>query len=507
MKIKALIVFFILVIGLVSCTHSETDKIIFSHTDENYGDTGGLGLPVDINNQTVEIMAVTEVDELSDSLVIKELSKRTGLDINVISILPSMADRQLQLYLATNELPDIMCGGLQVNEINRLGKSGTFAPINRYITELPNFKRKFIEDYELNSLINKYTAGDGNLYFFPRADCQKEITHSFLFRKDIFEKNSLETWKTTDEFYLVLKRLKELYPDSAPYISHDGEKILDKWAPSFGFEFPGMYYSSQTGKWQYSATHPGFIKMLDYFKKLYDEELIDRDFFNDTSYIWDWKITGENGFVTYGELTALNKAFGPEADEKHFLALAPAPDGSYRVYKNDTIGIGPAVANNKNTLLSLKLLDYLSSPSGIELSTLGTVNVTYEYLENGEADYISFSKNKSVNIKEMEEKFGLFIPGLFLSVDKKSPWLKYKGEELSAVSFLNEGDYITERKSEISLKDEEREKANQLITALDLKSIQFAENYILGTGNTDYREWMEEIKKQGADELYNIYND
>ncbi len=506
MRKLCLVILLLIAMVLTACSSSDGDKIIFSKTSENYGDTGGLSLPVDVNNTTIEIVVVTDVDELSDSLVIKELSKRTGLNIKLTSILPSVADRLVQLYLSTNELPDILCEDLDVNEINRLGESGTFAPVNKYLNELPNFRKKFIESEEYNSVMDEYTSGDGNLYFIPRFEYSKEITHSFLYRADIFEKNSMNLWNDSEEFYQTLKKLKELYPDSSPYVSQSGEKIFDNWAPSFGFEFPGVYYDKVQGKWKYSATHPGFIKMLDYIKRLYEEELIDRKFLDVSSYIWDWKITGENGFVTFGELSALNKTYSAGSGNEYHLSLAPDVEGEYTTIKNNITGIGPMVTNNKNSLLSLKLLDYLLSPSGIELTTMGMVNVTYEYRETGESEYISFSKNKVLNIKDMEEKFGLFIPGLFLSVDKRSPWLKYSGNELSAIAFLNKNGYVRDERKNKILNDSDKERANTLITALDMKAYQFAKNYILGTEDTDYPEWIAEMKKQGADELYEIYN-
>ena len=501
MKKIFVIILLLSVLVLTSCSPSDGDRIIFSKTDENYGDTGGLNLPIDINDTQVEIMAVTDVDELADSLVIKELAKRTGLNINLLSISPSVVNRQIQLYLSTNELPDILCSGIDLSEINRLGKSGIFVPVNKYLNELPNFRKKIIENSDFNNIMDEYTSGDGNLYFFPRIEYQKEITHSFLMRKDIFDKNSLELWENKEEFYTTLKKLKELYPGSSPYVSQSGEKIFDNWAPSFGFEFPGMYYENSTGKWMYSAIHPGFEEMLKFIKRLYDEELIDRNFLNASSYIWDWKIIGENGFVTFGEILSVNKT-----SDEYRLFLAPDVSGEYKVYKNSLTGIGPVVTNNKNSLLSLKLLDYLLSPSGVELTTLGTVNVTYEYRETGGVDYINFSKNKALSIKELEEKFGLFIPGLYLSVDKKSPLLSYEGEELSAVVFLNKNDYVKEKKKNKILTDTVRERANQIITALDTKAYQFAIDYISGVGDTDYHKWLSEIKKQGADELYEIYN-
>ena len=143
-KIRFLICILLVIVIFSSCGFKKYENIIFNKTEENYGDTGGLNLPVDINNTEIKIMLVSDTEDLSDSLVVKELSRRTGLNVNIINVMPSDAMRQTQLFLSTNELPDIVKTTLAKDEINTLGKKGTFVSINKYLNELPNFRRIFI---------------------------------------------------------------------------------------------------------------------------------------------------------------------------------------------------------------------------------------------------------------------------------------------------------------------------------------------------------------------------
>lgn len=508
MKVFKIFVSLILtVLIFTSCASKSYESILFNKSIEDYGNTGGLTLPFDVNNTEIKVMIVSDTEELSDSLFVKELSKRTGLNINITNVSSSDESRYTQLLLSTNTLPDIMKTTLKIDEINSLGEKGIFVSVNKYLAELPNFRRIFIEDSVYSSVMDDYTANDNNLYFYPQFDYQKEITKGFLYRKDIFDKNGLKMWQGKDEFYNVLKTLKELYPDSNPYISESGINILDEWSLSFGIDFPGMFYDYKEERWIYSGCDPRFLTMLEFIKKLYDEKLLYKSFLSTHETLWDWKITGQNAFITYGDLSYMEtlskkgKANNPQFD----LSFANPPGDIFKVRKSDITGMGPAVTNNKNSLLSLKLLDYLASPSGIELSTLGVLNKTYEY-KSGSVVYNDFNENDYIVGKELEEKYGLFMDGLLRSVDKRSPYLNYSKKEQEVLRIIYEKDGFIEEYPKLKLKNEDRQKSKEILTILNNKAYEFAHNYILGTDDKNFNEWLSDAEKSGLKELEDIYN-
>lgn len=508
MKLFKLFISLILALFLfTSCASTDYESILFNKSIEDYGNTGGLTLPFDVNNTEIKMMFISDTEELSDSLMVKELSKRTGLNINITNVSQSDASRYTQLMLSTNTLPDIIKTTLEIDEINSLGEKGIFVSVNKYLAELPNFRRIFIEDDTYSSVMDDYTANDNNLYFYPKFDYQKEVTKSFLYRKDIFDKNGLKMWQGKDEFYNILKTLKTLYPESNPYISESGINILDEWSLSFGIDFPGMFYDYNKEKWIYSGSDPRFFEMIEFIKKLYDEKLLYKSFLSTTATLWDWKITGQNSFITYGDLSYMEvlnekgKANNPDFD----LFFANPPGDIFKIKKSSIIGMGPSVTNNKNSLLSLKLLDYLSSPSGIELSTLGVLNKTYEY-KMGSVVYNDFNENDYIVGKDLEEKYGLFIDGLIRSVDKRSPYLNYSKKEQEVLRIINGKNGFLEEYPKLKLKNEERQKAKEIITILDNKAYEFAHNYILGTDDKNFNEWLDDAYKSGLLELEEIYN-
>lgn len=504
---KTFISLIITVLIFTSCASNSYESILFNKSIEDYGNTGGLTLPFDVNNTEIKIMLISDKEELSDSLVVKELSKRTGLNINITNVSTSDASRYTQLLLSTNTLPDIIKTTLDTSEVNSLGEKGIFVSVNKYLAELPNFRRIFIENDTYSSVMDDYTANDNNLYFYPKFDYQKEVTKGFLYRKDIFDKHGLKMWQGKDEFYATLKTLKTLYPDSTPYISESGINILDEWSLSFGIDFPGMFYDFDKEKWIYSGCDARFFEMLQFIKKLYDESLFHKSFLSSNQILWDWKITGKNSFVTYGDLSNMEilNGKGKSNNPDFNLSFASPPGDIFKIKKSDIIGMGPSVTNNKNSLLSLKLLDYLSSPSGIELSTLGVLNKTYEY-KMGSVVYNDFSENDYIVGKELEEKYGLFIDGLTRSVDKRSPYLHYSKKEQAVLNLINEKDGFVEEYPKLKLKNEDRQKAKEIITILNNKAYEFARNYILKTDDKNFNEWTQEAYKSGLEELEEIYN-
>ena len=58
----------------------------------------------------------------------------------------------------------------------------------------------------------------------------------------------------------------------------------------------------------------------------------------------------------------------------------------------------------------------------------------------------------------------------------------------------------------MKLKNEDRQKAKEIITILNNKAYEFARNYILKTDDKNFNEWTQEAYKSGLEELEEIYN-
>src|SRR5690606_34295673 len=97
---------------------------------------------------------------------------------------------------------------------------------------------------------------------------------------------------------------------------------------------------------------------------------------------------------------------------------------------------GHAVRNNEKAEVALKLLDYLTSPSGAELMTVGQEGVNYELDANGKVTYPELKDHDLIEIKLLEEKYGLWAQGSYVRTDKRSVYYNYTEKEQEAQDMM-----------------------------------------------------------------------
>jgi len=479
---------------------------------EDYGDTGGLKLPIVDEPVTLTINVQTDYTNLSDSFVAKEVLKRTGikLDIQEWPSTNTAFTEKLKITLASGKLPDILYLANRV-DVNQLGMQGAFVPINKYSNDLPNFKQIFIDNKENSWVMKSYSADDNNLYWWPAYEWQRDVNHGFLYRKDIFDKNGIKEWETTEEFYQALKKLKELYPDSIPYSSKNKEAIFSDLAYGWGLRTP-VYFDESAKLWKVAATQPEYMDMIDFIKKLYDEGLLDPEFLTDTQAGWTAKMTEkEKSFVTYDWIGRLEMFYAqvkdqiPEYDLRYANPIGPVAN-IRRLNKVDN-SIGFAVANNPNKEAALKFLDYATSPSGSKLLTMGVEGITYTKDASGKITYPEIT-GKAVGIKDLEEKYGIFMMGVYTRVDKESVYFSYTDREKEAQDKMINNNKIEQSDPILKFTREEQDIITEVQTSLDKSAKEFSSKYVLDKsyGQKEWNEWLSTAEKLGAKKLEEAYN-
>lgn len=478
-----------------------------------YGDTGGLTLPLVDKPTTITWMLPSSVQDLVNKDVIKEIEARTGVTLDIQSYpLTSYADK-LKITLASGSIPDIITGG-NLSEINNLGGQGAFAPINQYLDSLPNFKNLYVDNAENNWVMKSYSDNEGNIYTWPVYGSSRDVNHGFLYRKDIFEKHGIKEWTTTEEFYQALKQLKELYPDSIPYVSKTQDGIFKDWAYGWGIgntTFP-TYYDEETKTWKLATIQPEFKDMIDFMKKLYNEGLLDPEFITDTAASWTAKMTAENtSFVTFDWIGRLDmfseqvKETIPTYDLRYGNPVGPT--GHVRTLPKIS-NFGIAVANGKNAEVALKVLDYLTSPSGSELVTLGIEGKHYTMDANGNVTYPNITDVEKIDITTLEDRYGAWVEGMYLRVDPRSTYFDYTEKEQEAQDKINNGMKYEAIDPILKFTNEETTKVAELTTSIQKAGVEFAVQYVLDKnyGDAQWNEWVANAEKLGASELLDVYN-
>ncbi|MGZ9586747.1 extracellular solute-binding protein [Paenibacillus marinisediminis] len=477
----------------------------------DYGDTGGIKLPIVDKPVELTWMVVSATENLQDKMIIKEIEKRTGIKIKLEAYSSATYQDKLRSVLASGKLPDIF-HGLRVSEANKMGNDGAFAKINEHLDVLPNFKRMYTE--ELPWVMKSYSSDDGSMYTWPIQSFARDVNHGFLYRKDIFDKHGIKEWTNTDEFYDALKKLKEIYPNSYPYASKTKDYIFRDWAYGWGIgslNFP-IRHDAASNKWYAAVTSDKYKDMLDFMKKLAAEKLLDPEFLTDTQDNWTAKMTSnDKAFVTFDWIGRLDlfynqvKAENPTYDLRYGNPVGPT--GNIRT-KAPIENWGHVVANNDKQEIALKLLDYLSSPSGLELVTMGVEGETFNFNAAGKPEYPGLKDVPLVDIKVLEENYGLWIEGMYMGADKRSVYYNFTEKEQEAQDKIVKGNKYELPDPLLKFTDEETAQIAEIQTSLTKAVNEFSSQYVLGanTGDKEWEAWKANAPKLGIDKLVEIFN-
>ncbi len=517
-KILSLILAMLLVAGIISgCNNNKAPFEIASKEEldpKKIGDYSTLKLPIDKKGTTISILCSTDVTTNNDSVIVKELRRRTGLDVQILAVPVATAKQKAKVLIASrNDMPEMM-GGFTQDEINEFGRQGAFANILEYEDELPNFKKIYVDEAEERNVsgnIKNLMSSDGKLFTFPTYDISRDVNHGMLYRKDIFDKHGIEMWHDQESFLNVLRQLKQLYPDSTPFVSKTKTDIFKDFGYSWGLYHFFPYYDETEGLWKYSSMDPKFKEVLDFIKTMYKEGLIDPEFLTATQSAWTQKMTQKDkAFVTWDWIGRLDMF------KEQTLETIPEYDLRYtypiggKVNTLSRTGGGPSIKKGDKELLSLKLCDYLLSDSGAQLMSMGIEGVTYNLREDGKAEYIGHEGKKGVGINELESQYGLYISGLYRRFDRRASYYDFTEKEQEAQDMmLNKPDGgFMPLDPVLSFTAEEKEIKSQYETGMIKAAEEFAVQYILSPeyGDKEWNEWLEKAKSLGADEVIKQYN-
>ena len=480
------------------------------------GDYSTLKLPIDIKGTTITMLCSTDVTTNNDSVVIKELRRRTGLNVQVMAIPVSAYKEKAKVLVASkDQMPDtITPSGFTVPEINDLGAQGAFVNVMEYQNELPNFKKIYVDEAEERNVagnLKNLMDSEGRLFAFPTYDISRDVNHGMLYRKDIFDKHGLKMWNDKDSFLNVLRELKKLYPSSTPFASKTGTNILRDLGYSWGLNGFKPYYNEEEGIWKYSCVVPEFKEVLDFVKIMYKEGLIDPEFITATQAAWTQKMTQKDkAFVTWDWIGRLDmfkeqtKDTIPEYDLRYAYPIGG------KVITPERTKSGPSIKKGKNELLALKLCDYLLSDSGAQLMTMGIEGVTYNLREDGKAEYVGHEGERGVGITELESEYGLYIQNLCRRFDRRSSYYDFTEREREAQDMMNnkEGGGYMPLDPVLSFTPEEIDIYSKYTTQIIKAAEEFAVKYILSDnyGEKEWNEWLTKAKSLGTDTVIEQYN-
>ena len=303
-----------------------------------------------------------------------------GVDLEIAEIdgLSSL----LRDMVAKRNLPDLVwTNSYSHTSLGAYGEQGAFINIYKYLDAMPNVKA-YLEDPANAETVKAYTYKEGEMYAIPIQQTGSAAVYTFLYRKDIFEKHNLQWPTTQEEFVAVLRKLKELYPDSEPFVMRNmikniqGAQIMGHlWGASHVVPGNNLFTLGNDGKYYLAPISNAYKEMAQFFYDMIGEGLMNKSSINLDTKGWQKALYNNESFITYDKVDRL-PVLNPAGQENNpdFLMTGGEPFnmGSY-AKETDKVATSFAggvsayaymIGDNANLDNVLAYVDWLYSDEG-----------------------------------------------------------------------------------------------------------------------------------------------
>jgi len=324
-----------------------------------------------------------------------EIEKRTNVKFELTNIPFSDATEKRNLLLSAGDAPTVI-PLVYTGEEASFVSSGAILPMSDYVEHMPHFQ-KYVEEWDLGGMIDNLKQADGKYYMLPGLQEVSVPVFTVIIRKDAFDEVGAAVPETWDEMRAALVKIKAAYPDSKPLADgFEGASLLNYAAHAFGAQagwgFGNGMMDDGSGKLQYTAASEGYRQLVDYFRGLVADGLVDTDSLtasNDGSGggSVSEKFANDLVFAASGSAgTAIEfaQALNATAGEGNYEVLQIAPPGGPagqvcepRNFWNGFM-LNAEIAESENFLAILQFLDWLYyNPDARELLRWGVLDETY----------------------------------------------------------------------------------------------------------------------------------
>ncbi|MCU6794445.1 extracellular solute-binding protein [Paenibacillus sp. WQ 127069] len=450
--------------------------------------------------------------------IFKEIEKKTGAKIEFQAVPATSLEEKKKILIATNSVPDIM--HITNQEGREQGPEGVFLNLKTYLDKAPNIKKYFDENPEAKALA---TAADGGIYTVPNLDSYiggKGFDHAWYLRKDLLDKYGLKVPTNMDEFYQVLKGLKQQNPDSYPLTMFPPatEKKMGLYTV-FLRAFTGIQglinLNPDNDTYTFAGYQKGFKETLQYLNKLYSEKLLDPEYSLLTRAQFDERLISNKSFVTFVWKADIEdiaekarKASGNAEYNMEGFMQVTAPNVKNYQFARSVVNVnGIALSNKvKDKEAAVKLLDFLVGDEGKKLLSLGIEGKTYQMVD-GKPRYLESFGTSPFN--GLRKDYGVWFPGIGSDFAlARLAWESALNPRTKKVNEAYEPIIVPAPRGYAKTKEEqelEKSKLSNLDKYMDQKMAEFVVGKTPVNDDT-IKEFIDQTKKLGLDEILTMYN-
>lgn len=345
---------------------------------------------------TVRILIDKTTNFPEDNTVVQEIRKRTGVNVQFLTVDAPDLETKLNTMIASNDMPDAFLNPNKA-KIKDLVSNQVIIPMD----DLLKTNGKNVMDNK-GSILKGAAQVDGKVYAIPRG---WGFGNVLTIRKDWLDKLKLPVPKTIDEYYTVLKAFANQDPDGngqkdtigvGAYFA--GGKESDVYS-TFSHIFAAYGVPVGRGKlidgkvipW---VLQPGFMDGIKFLNKLYKEGLLDPEFatisnLKEFEKLWNGKM-GTFEFTPNGTTQNWLTRYVENPKPQFEFTVIKGPNnqgGTQRLYLEDS---GPWMhisKASKHPAEVMKVLDFLISDEGDKLTWAGIESKHYK-MDNGKFEWI-----------------------------------------------------------------------------------------------------------------------
>lgn len=405
-KLLALILALVCCFALLAgCGGEDTDSTAGSKKNsalENYERPDLTGVTL------TQYMTANNDYEAEGSYANEIVEELLGVNYQIIEL--DSFNTQYLTMMAEGNVPDVTWLNSYMQTFVTFGEDGAYINIYDYLDMMPNLEA-FLND-PANALdVARYQQPDGALYAIPSKSEGVTAPWTFLYRKDIFEANGLTFPTNQEEFVATLRKLKELYPDSQPFIMRQmtgniggAQNFGHLWGAAHVMQgnYGTIFTLDENGEYFMAQQSNAYKEMAQFFNELTAEGLMHKSSMTVDTAGWMEAFASDTSFIGYDKtdrLSALNRTGQSLKEEFLMVAAAPFNFGSYAETTDvvstswaDGIGSGSGycycIGDNENLENTLKYIDWLYSEEGIVVTNWGIEGESWEYDEDGNRKYV-----------------------------------------------------------------------------------------------------------------------
>jgi putative aldouronate transport system substrate-binding protein len=354
----------------------------------------------------------------------KAILDATGVTLDITAPAGD-ADARLNTMIAGRTLPDIVILGYWFGQVRQMQDGGLLYPLNELIDEYaPDF-------WEIipQSMVDWYTAPDGNWYQFPNffwAEEQLdryadygvyfESNRGMYARKDIMDELGItpEDFQTQEGMIRALRKVQGYQYDGYPVTPvYFGPEVIDFFSVA-GPSFFAIPLEDSDGNLVDERTHPKYLELARFVNRLYREGLMsDENFVDMRQQIGERKARGEV-FLFAGNIRDYHGSIRNLVDHDpaaQYVWVGPvrARDGARPQLPSSglsgwQVNLIPRTAQRPDRVI--RFLHYLYSEEGQNVTRFGIEGLTYERTNRRFRWTDYFDAQRAENPQLAEQRYG-----------------------------------------------------------------------------------------------------